>query len=52
MIELTRRGESPVELVGGGKRVWIEDGDEVGMTALAGEGVGWGEAVGKVLEAA
>jgi len=54
LLELTWRGEEPVELRGGGKRTFLEDGDRVTMTGYAqGDGyrVGFGEVTGSLLPA-
>ncbi|GAA5875192.1 hypothetical protein JCM8547_005547 [Rhodosporidiobolus lusitaniae] len=51
MLEMSRGGKEPI-LVGGERRGWIEDGDEVVFSACAGrEGdvVGFGQLRGKVL---
>jgi fumarylacetoacetase len=52
LMELTRRGETPVQLPGGEQRAYLLDGDEVTMTAYcAKEGarrIGFGECRGVV----
>ncbi|MFG1807183.1 fumarylacetoacetase [Streptomyces sp. NPDC049040] len=52
LIELTRNGELPVELPDGTRRAFVEDGDEVVITATApgpgGVRVGLGEVAGRV----
>jgi fumarylacetoacetase len=54
MLELTWRGTKPLSLPGGETRRFLEDGDEVTLTAWCqGDGyhVGFGSATGKVLPA-
>ena len=54
MLELSWRGAEPLELPGGGKRVFLEDGDRVTMTGWcqgAGYRVGFGEVTAKLLPA-
>jgi fumarylacetoacetase len=54
LLELTWRGSKPLTLESGEQRTFLEDGDEVIMTAWAqGEGfrVGFGEARAKILKA-
>ncbi len=55
LIELTWGGESPVDTGDGSGRTWLEDGDEVVITATAsgpqGSRVGFGDARGQVLPA-
>ncbi len=54
LLELTWRGEEPVELSGGGKRTFLEDGDRVTISGYAqGDGyrVGFGEVAGTLLPA-
>ena len=52
MLELSWNGRDPVALAGGGSRTWLEDGDEVVMTATApardGGRVALGEVRGRV----
>jgi fumarylacetoacetase len=52
MMELTQAGKAPLELPGGEKRSFLEDGDEViqrGRCARAGQAaIGFGEAAGRV----
>lgn len=51
MLELSQGGKVPLK-IGGEERRWIEDGDEVVFSAVAGEEggkVGFGELRGKVL---
>jgi fumarylacetoacetase len=52
LLELTRDGTEPVALAGGGRRAFLEDGDEVVITATApgpgGEVIGFGEVRGRV----
>ncbi|CAG8290131.1 unnamed protein product [Penicillium salamii] len=52
LLEMTSGGKEPVVLENGLKRVFLEDGDVVQMTGLAGKdgsGVGFGECVGQLL---
>jgi fumarylacetoacetase len=54
LLELSWRGERPVELAGGERRTFLEDGDRVIVTGWAqgpGFRVGFGEAEGVVLPA-
>ena len=54
MLELSWRGAEPLELPGGGKRVFLEDGDRVTMTGWcqgAGYRIGFGEVTAKLLPA-
>jgi fumarylacetoacetase len=54
LLELTWRGENPIELPSGETRTFLEDGDRVTMTAWAqGDGfrVGFGETAARVLPA-
>jgi fumarylacetoacetase len=55
LIELTWNGERPVELADGSTRTFLEDGDEVVVTATApgpdGTRIGFGEVAGRVLPA-
>lgn len=54
LLELTWRGENPIQLPGGGERTFLEDGDRLTLTGWAeGDGyrVGFGEATGEVLPA-
>ena len=54
LLELSWKGEKPLELDGGATRTFLEDGDRVVMSAWAqGEGyrIGFGEATGTVLPA-
>jgi fumarylacetoacetase len=56
MMELTQAGKSPLELPGGEKRSFLEDGDEVierGRCERAGAvPIGFGEARGRILPTA
>ena len=56
LLELTRRGSTPVKLANGEERRWLEDGDELilkGRAERAGHvGIGLGEARAVVLPAA
>ena len=53
MMELTQAGKSPLELPGGEKRSFLEDGDEVTMRARcereAAATIGFGEASGRIV---
>ena len=54
MLELTWRGEQPLQLNGGGERTWIEDGDTLTISGWCqGDGyrIGFGEVSGKILPA-
>ena len=55
LLEITRRGAEPVELPNGETRKFLEDGDEVILTAFAErEGavrIGFGECRGRVVAA-
>jgi fumarylacetoacetase len=54
MLELTWRGQNPIELSDGESRKFLEDGDELTMTGYArGDGyrVGFGEVSGRILPA-
>lgn len=53
LLELAAAGGVEVEVVDGRReqRVWLKDGDTVSMSAVAAEGVGFGECVGKILSA-
>lgn len=56
LLEICERGSKPLELEGGQKRIWLQDGDEVVMKAIAqgrdGKGsVGFGECTGAILPA-
>ncbi len=52
LLELAWRGSEPIELPGGERRVFLEDGDEVTLTAWCqGDGyrIGFGAASGKII---
>jgi fumarylacetoacetase len=52
LLEVTRGGAEPVRLEGGEERAFLEDGDVVRLTAMAGDegsGVGFGECTGRVV---
>ncbi|MGH2779247.1 MAG: fumarylacetoacetate hydrolase family protein, partial [Actinomycetota bacterium] len=55
LIELTRNGEKPLVLADGSRRTFLEDGDEVVMSATApgsaATTIGFGEVAGRVLAA-
>jgi fumarylacetoacetase len=55
LLELTRNGTQPLRLADGSVRAWLEDGDEVTITATApapdGTRIGLGAARGQVLPA-
>ncbi|KAJ6070845.1 hypothetical protein N7467_012164 [Penicillium canescens] len=51
LLEVTKGGKDPVFLANGSKRFYLQDGDVIRMTALAGapgSGVGFGECVGEL----
>jgi fumarylacetoacetase len=54
LLELTRDGAEPIALAGGGTRAFLEDGDEVVISATApgpdGAGIGLGEVRGRVAD--
>jgi fumarylacetoacetase len=53
LIELTWNGEHPVKLPDGTSRTFLEDGDEITITATApgprGSRLGFGEATGRIM---
>ncbi|PBC76807.1 fumarylacetoacetate hydrolase [Streptomyces sp. TLI_235] len=53
LIELTWNGEHPIKLPDGSARTFLEDGDEVAITATApgpdGTRIGFGEVVGRIV---
>ncbi|CAM03213.1 fumarylacetoacetate hydrolase [Saccharopolyspora erythraea NRRL 2338] len=53
LIELSWGGREPIELPGGGTRSFLEDGDEISISATApgaeGTTIGFGEVVGRIL---
>lgn len=54
LLEATEGGTEPIQLADGSARAYLEDGDVVRMTAVAGEpsaGIGWGECVGQLTPA-
>ncbi|MCD0449964.1 fumarylacetoacetate hydrolase family protein [Actinocorallia sp. API 0066] len=51
LIELTHGGEKPLELPGGASRAWLEDYDEVTVSASLADGRYLGEVAGRVLPA-
>jgi fumarylacetoacetase len=54
LLEITNGGKQPVSSENGLKRVFLEDGDVIEMTGLAGKkgsGVGFGECIGQLLPA-
>jgi len=56
LLETTWAGKKPMTMAGGGQRGYLEDGDVVRFTALAGkidgdDGVGFGECVGELTTA-
>ena len=55
LLELTNGGKSPVEIDGGNRRVFLEDGDEVSIRGWAelpsGERIGFGSCRSTILEA-
>lgn len=50
LLELTKGGRDSFT-VNGGKRVYLEDGDVLQISALASDGVGFGECIAKILPA-
>ncbi|KAG2412899.1 hypothetical protein HFD88_010456 [Aspergillus terreus] len=51
LLEITQGGKAAAQLVDGSTRVYLQDGDVVRMTAVAGDessGVGFGECVGEL----
>lgn len=46
LLEATWGGKKPIELMDGTTRTYLEDGDAVRLTGVAGEGVGFGECIG------
>jgi fumarylacetoacetase len=56
LLELTWSGRTPLELPDGARRAFLEDGDELTLTAWApgpgGSRIGFGEVTGRVLPAA
>ncbi|QUH02649.1 fumarylacetoacetase [Saccharopolyspora erythraea] len=55
LIELSWGGREPIELPGGGTRSFLEDGDEISISATApgadGTTIGFGEVVGRITPA-
>jgi fumarylacetoacetase len=55
LIELTKAGREPITLGDGSERSWLEDGDEVVITASAagpeGTRIGFGDAHGQIMPA-
>jgi fumarylacetoacetase len=55
LAEIHRRGAQPIELPGGFKRVWLEDGDELSITGRAVRAgyvsIGFGDCTGRVASA-
>lgn len=51
LLELTKGGQKSFALGEGVERVYLEDDDSVRISALASEGVGFGECTGKILPA-
>lgn len=51
LLEINKGGEVEVELSGGARRMWLEDGDTITLTALARHGVGFGECTGTISKA-
>jgi fumarylacetoacetase len=55
LLETTRGGKRPITLADGSQRAYLEDGDIVRMSAIAGDlssGVGFGECVSQLLPSA
>lgn len=54
-FERTRNGKLVIPLEGGGERIWLEDGDTITITGVAGSDpdalVGFGSVVGQILPA-
>jgi fumarylacetoacetase len=51
LLEVTKGGKEPILLNDGSRRVYLQDGDVIRMTALAGatgSGVGFGECIGEL----
>ena len=48
LMELSWNGQEPIELPGGRTRSFLEDGDEVTITATAPGGIGFGEVSGTI----
>ncbi|PQE31806.1 fumarylacetoacetate hydrolase protein [Rutstroemia sp. NJR-2017a WRK4] len=51
LLELTKGGQKSFAVGEGAERVYLQDGDAVRISALASEGVGFGECTGKILPA-
>jgi fumarylacetoacetase len=55
LLELSHNGAKPITLPDGTTRAWLEDSDEVGITATAagpdGTRIGFGEAAGQIIPA-
>ncbi|KAH9218658.1 fumarylacetoacetate hydrolase family protein [Leptodontidium sp. 2 PMI_412] len=51
LLELTKGGEQSFNIADGSRRKFLEDGDSIRISAICGEGVGFGECIGKVLPA-
>ncbi|OJK02184.1 hypothetical protein ASPACDRAFT_41003 [Aspergillus aculeatus ATCC 16872] len=51
LLEVTKGGKAKAKLTDDSERTYLVDGDVVTMTALAGEGVGFGECTGQILPA-
>jgi fumarylacetoacetase len=53
LMELSPKGGAEVKTADGGieRRIFLKDRDSVSLIAIAGPGVGFGECVGKILEA-
>ena len=55
LIELARAGREPLTLTDGSSRSWLEDGDEIVISATAagpdGTRVGFGDAHGQIMPA-
>jgi fumarylacetoacetase len=48
LLESTWNGKTPLVLQDGTSRTYLEDGDTVRLTGLAGEGVGFGDCIGVI----
>jgi len=49
LLELTSGGQDSFQLSNGSSRVYLEDGDQVRISAIASDGVGFGECIGSIL---
>ncbi|KAJ2901684.1 hypothetical protein MKZ38_001554 [Zalerion maritima] len=51
LLEVTKGGKVDFKISSGASRTYLQDGDEVTMTAVAADGIGFGECSGKILPA-